>query len=194
MEGNRAGDGTVGDTIGLQLDKCASQVGWIQLRRRCRSWQPRFPRSPACERPWSSAWRSSGFWALRIFLPRGIKAPALPLQAYGRSHVQAKKIGQQVCSGLAGWGQHGIDQDGLAVQAEKAPFGLQLRYGELPVEAAACGSAPGCSRDGSPALTGKREPSCGPSSLMGVISETRARLAATAWRNWSAAASTARRR
>ena len=142
MEGNGAGDGTVGDTIGLQLDEGAAEPAGFRLGGGVGH----------------GGRRSLGLLhvgghgvALREVVtlgaadlsPGGVKPPSFPLEAYGRGNVQAEKIGKEVGLGLPGRGQHGVDQDGLAVEAKKAPLGFQLRNGELPVEAAARGAAPG---------------------------------------------------
>ena len=144
MERNGAGDRAVGDAVCLQLDQSAAQAAGFGLGRGVGH----------------GGGGSLGLLhvgghgvALREVValgaadlsPGGVKPPSLPLQAYGRGHVQSEKVCQEVGLGLPGRGQHGVDQHGLTVQAEKAPLGLQLRYGELPVEAAACGSAPRCS-------------------------------------------------
>ena len=144
MEGNGAGDGTVGDPIGLQLHQCAAKAARLGLGGGV---------GHGGRRPLGLLHVGGHGVALGEVValgaadlsPGGVKPPSFPLQAYGRGRVQAEKIGQEVGPGLPGRRQHGVDQHGLTVQAEKAPLGLQLRYGELPVEAAARGSAPRCS-------------------------------------------------
>ena len=86
-------------------------------------------------------------------LARGVDllAPRLgrvgpPFQRHRHAGVQAVQVVEHVGAGRARGREQGIEDDGLPVEAQEAPLGIQFGNGEAPVQSGAEGTIPGQAR------------------------------------------------